>query len=103
MRDAAERQVDRRAVPVVELDAPAGRDGDRIDRPAGMLRELDDAEPGDARDLGHVGGQRDIVALAQRVEHFGEGADAALAMKFAVVRARAADGADAEMLGGDAH
>ncbi len=63
-----------------------------------MLRQLDDAEAGDARDLRDVGGQRDVVALLERVEHLGEGHRAALAVKLAVVRAGAADGADAEPL-----
>ena len=66
-----------------------------------MLRQLDDAEAGDARDLRHVGGERDIIALRERVEHFGEGGGAAFAVKFAVMRAGAADGADAQLLGGD--
>ena len=98
--DAAERKIDGAAIPVVELDAPAGRHRHRVDRPAGMLRQLDDAEAGDARHLRHVGGERDIVAVLERREHFGEGGGAALAVEFAVMRARAADRLDAQLLGG---
>ena len=65
-----------------------------------MLRQLDDAEAGDARDLRHVGGERDVVALFQRLEHFGEGGGAAFAVEFAVMRTGAADGADTQPLGG---
>src|SRR5262249_58045171 len=96
---AAERQVDGRAVPIVELHAPPGRDRDGIDRTAGRTRELDDAETGDARDLGNVSGERDVVTLFQRVQHLLERAHAALADESAAVVAGAANGADAEPLG----
>src|SRR5205807_4820510 len=56
---AAERKIDRGAVPVAELHACPGRNRDWIDRPPGLARELDDAEPGDTRDLWNVGGERD--------------------------------------------
>ncbi len=98
--DAAERQVDGGAIPVVERDAVLRGDGDGVDRPSGMLRQLDDAEAGDARHLGHVGGERDVVAFLERRKHFGEGNRTTLAVEFAVVGAGAADGADAEPLGG---
>src|SRR5947209_16468432 len=39
-RGAPERQVERRAVPVLELEPPPGRDRNRIDRPAGCAREF---------------------------------------------------------------
>ena len=65
-----------------------------------MLRQLDHAQAGHPRHLGHVGGERDVVALLQRVQHLVEGGGAALALEFAVMRAGAADGLDAEPVGG---
>src|SRR6185312_9391350 len=56
---------------------------------------------GDAGNFGDVRGHGDIVAILERVEHLGEGAYAAFAVEFAVVRAGTADGPDAELLGGD--
>ena len=41
-----------------------------IDRPAGMLRELHDAEPGDACNFWNIGGHRNIVALFEGRKHF---------------------------------
>ena len=55
MRAAAERQIDGGAVPIVQPDEAAGRHRERDDRPSGLLRQHDDAEPRDARALRHVG------------------------------------------------
>src|SRR6185437_2222544 len=99
-RQAPERQVERGAIPTVELDAVLGCHRHRVDRPSRMLRELHDAHPGYARDLRHVGGEGDIVAVLEGLEHFAKGADAALAIEFVVVRAGAANGADAELFCG---
>src|SRR6516164_785481 len=98
---AAERKIDGRAVPVVELQASPGRDRDRIDRPTGRARELDNAETGDTRELGNVGGERDVVTLLERAQHLLEGAHAALADEPTAVVAGAANGADAEPLRGE--
>src|SRR5262245_9908705 len=96
----AEGKIDGGAVPVVELQPPPGGNGNRIDRPAGRARELDDAEPGHARDLGNVGAERDIVALLECAQHFLERAHAALADESAAVLAGPPNGADAEPLHG---
>ena len=95
-RQPPERQVECALVPVVEFDAALGGDRHRIDRPAGMLRQLHHAHAGDARHFRHVGGERDVPPLRERFQHFGEGHRAALAVEFAVMRAGAADGADAK-------
>ena len=100
-RDAgatAERQVDRGAVPVIEHEAPAGGDRARIDRAARGLRQLDDAQPGDARDFRARRPTARSSALGQRIEHRLKGGDAGLMHEAAAVIAGAADGADAEPL-----
>src|SRR5262249_35784884 len=79
----------------------AGRDGKRIDQPAGCARELDDAEPGDARNLGDVGGERDDVTLLQCALHLLTPLPAAVPEKLAAVPAGTANGADAEPLRGE--
>jgi hypothetical protein len=98
---ASERKVDRGAVPVHELEAARGRNGDRIDWPAGRTRKLDDSEPGDPRNFGDIRGERDVAALFQGVEHLLEGAHAALADEATARVAGAPDCADAEALRGE--
>ena len=60
----AERQIDGGTVPIVEHNAPVRGDGDGMDRPAGDLRELDDAEAGDPRHFRYVGRQHDRIAVS---------------------------------------
>ena len=71
-----------------------------IGRPE-LPRQHDDAEPDHPRALRHVGGGRDVPLVLQRLQHFPERADAALAVKGAAMIAGAADGSNAEPLGGD--
>src|SRR3954464_8127740 len=52
---AAEGQIDFRAIPILEDDAPAGRERNRVNGTPGLARELDDAETGHARNLGNIG------------------------------------------------
>ena len=98
---AAERQIDRRVIPIVEHDTPARGDGARIDGTAGGLSELDDAEAGDARHFGDIRRERDGTPFLERVEHGLESGDARFVDEAAAVVARAADGADAQPLGGN--
>src|SRR5262245_31825107 len=97
----AEGKIDGGAVPIVELQPTPGGDRNRIDRPAGGARELYDPQTGDARDLGNVGSERDIVAVLERHQHLLECAHAALADEPAAVVAGPPNGADAEPLHGE--
>src|SRR5262249_6866895 len=65
----AEGQIEGRPIPVVEFDAAAGCNGYRIDRPTGAARQHYNAQTGNARHLGHVGGEGDDVSFLESVDH----------------------------------
>ena len=94
---AAEGQPDRRAVPAVEIDPPAGDHGDRMDRPARGTRQRDDAGAADPGALGDVGGQHHRLAGREPAHHGEEGRGAALFADLLAHGAGAADRADAEL------
>src|SRR5262249_62248307 len=56
-----------------------------VNRSAGMLGQLHNAQARDARNLWYVRSHGDIVAFGQRLEHLGEGGGAALAMELPIV------------------
>src|SRR5262249_47583921 len=80
-------------------NAPAGRNRNRIDRPPGELRQFNDAETSNARDLRNIGRQGHIVSLGKSVEHGLESPDTALDVKTAPMVSRAAHRANTEPLG----
>jgi len=96
-----ERQIDGGAVPVLEPDEAARRHRERHDRPPRFPCQHDDAEPGHARALGDIGGQRDITTVLQRAHHLLEGAHTTFAVESAAVVAGTSDRSDTEPLGGD--
>src|SRR5579883_3398431 len=100
-RTAPERQIDGGAVPVSETDETAGCHRKGHNRPSAFPRQHDDTEAGKARAFRHIGGQGHIIVVLQRIHHLPECAHPAFAMKRAAMVAGAADGADAEPLGGD--
>ena len=65
-----------------------------------MLGELHHAKTGDTRNFRDIGGHCDIVTILECFEHLIERGRAAFSVEFAVVRAGAADRADAELLRG---
>jgi len=103
--EAAERQVDARAVPIVELDPAARRHRDRVDRPPRGARKLHDPASGDSRYFGHVRSQRHVVALLKGGQHLLERGGASLALidlgRIAPMASRPANGLDAEPRGGN--
>src|SRR5262249_8719912 len=100
-RAAAERQVDRRAIPIIEDDPAARRKRNRIDRAARLARQRDDAEAGDPRNLGNIGSQSHVRAFRQRLQHAFERGDPALAGEAALMVAGAANGAYSQPFSGD--
>jgi hypothetical protein len=91
--DPAKGKIDGAVIPIIEFNTSAASNRDRIDRSAGTLCQLNNAETANARDLRNVGGNRNIVALRERIEHLVKGGRAVL--EFAAMRAGAADRLDA--------
>ena len=98
-REATERQIDGRAIPITKLDAPAGRYGNRIDGPTTVAGKQNGPDAGDPCDLGHIAGERDAVSFRERLAHAHKSTDAALAVETAKMVAGAPNGPDAEPLG----
>src|SRR5499427_8692038 len=97
---SCKRQIDGRAIPIIELDAAARRHCNRIDRPTRMLSEFHDSKPRNACDFWNISGHRYIVPILESLEHLRKCGRATFVVKAAVVGARAPDGADIKPLGG---
>src|SRR5215475_5239577 len=82
-----ERQIDGRAIPIVELDTAARRHCNRIDRAARMLSEFHDSKPRNACDFWNIGGHRYIVPILESLEHLRKCCGATFVVKAAVVGA----------------
>src|SRR5215212_8229661 len=100
-RAPPERQVDGGAVPIVDPNETARSHREWHDWSSGFSRQHDETEPRNPRSLRNVRRGRDVIAGLKRAYHLLEGAHTALAVKRRTVIAGAADGANAEPLGGN--